>query len=147
MCEYYLVVSCWTHAHSNNYWQCQKISSLAEDKFGEGALSFSDSKSDKRKNKTNWSRKWCQCSACYQVVSCWSHANSNNYWQCQKISVLCREKIGVGALGNSDSKSKKRTRKKRSHFATIAFQQLKCQTDKLSALNFFAVQTHRIWYY
>ena len=44
---------CCADAHSNNYWQCQKISSLAEDKFGEGALSFSDSKSDKRKNRTN----------------------------------------------------------------------------------------------
>ena len=64
----------------------------------------------------------------------------------KKLASFAEEKFGVGALSISDSKSKKRTRKKRSHFATIAFQQLKCQTDKLSALNFFAVQTHRIWY-
>ena len=43
--------------HSNNYWQCQKISSLAEDKFGEDALSFSNSKSDKRKNKKTLRKK------------------------------------------------------------------------------------------
>ena len=65
----------------------------------------------------------------------------------KKLASFAEEKFGVGVLSISDSKSKKRTRKKRSHFATIAFQQLKCQTDNLSALIFFAVQTHRIWYH
>jgi hypothetical protein len=37
----------------------KKLASFAEDKFGVGALSFSDSKSDKRKNKKNCARKWC----------------------------------------------------------------------------------------
>ena len=69
---------------------------------------------------------------------------TNNNWQCQKLALFAEEKFGVGALNISDSKSEKK-KKKKSHFATIAFQQLKCQTDKLSALNFFAVQTHRIW--
>jgi len=63
----------------------------------------------------------------------------------KKLASFAEEKFGVGALSISDSKSQKKKKKKRSHFATIALQQLKCQTDKLSALNFFAVQTHRIW--
>ena len=54
----------------------------------------------------------------------------------KKLASFPEEKFGVGALSISDSKSQKKKRKKKIP---------KCQTDKLSALNFFAVQTHRIW--
>ena len=63
----------------------------------------------------------------------------------KKLASFAEEKFGVGALSISGSKSENKKKKKRTHFATFEFRQLKCQTDKLSALNFFAVQTHRIW--
>ena len=63
----------------------------------------------------------------------------------KKIASFAEDKFGVGALSISDSNREKKKKKKRTHFATIEFRQLKCQTDKLSALIVFAVQTHRIW--
>ena len=62
----------------------------------------------------------------------------------KKLASFAEEKFGVGALSISDSKSEK-SKEKKTHFATIEFRKLKCQTDNLSALIFFAVQTHRIW--
>ena len=64
----------------------------------------------------------------------------------KKLASFAEENFGEGALRISDSKSEKRKKRKRTHFATIEFRQLKCQTDKLSALIIFAVQTHSIWY-
>ena len=53
----------------------KKLASFAEEKFGEGALSFSDSKSDKRKNKKTLRKKVvlvyeCLLSGCFLLNPC-----------------------------------------------------------------------------
>ena len=100
---------CCTDVHSNNYWQRQKISSLAEDKFGVGALSFFDSKSDKRKNK-----KIAQESG----VSVWVPVVrlflveimriQTTIGSAKKLASFAEEKFGVGALSVSDRKSEQK---------------------------------------
>ena len=72
----------------------KKLAALQEDKFGEGALSFSNSKSDKRKNKNNLRKKVvlvyeCLLSGCFLLNPC----EFKQLLAVPKISVLCKGKI------------------------------------------------------
>ena len=78
-------------------------------------------------------------------------ASSTSIGSAKKLASFAEEKFGEGALSISDSKSekKKKKKKKKNTFGHNCIPTTKMPDWQIigAFLIFFAVQTHRIWYY